>query len=363
MTYEKDHASPTGQPTRNSRTQPPPIAKDCNMRLQIRPGKSNYRAIWQVDGKRYNRSTGVPHAHADPAEFTKYKEKAMVRGSIMERETRAATVNVGMTIRDYLEACIHRHRGRRGETWRLFLEALGERGGDLLVELSREHQRRYMLMRGEELGYTTLAEELNCIWEVCEHAVDGGVLQFNPIDLTDIGSWYLRDGLSTIQIKGLLLAAQNIEWRTAIYLGYYAGATLAQAIRMEWTALNADPQNRFWLSLPETKRTKGRRVRVHPGLQAHLISLRRTNTFVCPALSTLETQTAENRFSELIAAAKLPDTMTFGSLKRTFAAVLGVPIRKADSAPPDAALKLPDINIPPLACQVNFPSLAGILSM
>jgi hypothetical protein len=324
------------------------------MRLQIRPGKAIYRAMWYVDGKRFCRSTGIRHSPQDPADFEKNRQEALVRGQLMMRATRGTVVKPEMTIREYLENCVPAHTSKRAAIKRLFLDALGERGKDLMRNASREHQRTYMLMRGEELGYTTLADELRCLWDIFAHAVDEGVLDYNPIDLTDIGSWYLRDGLTDLQLKALLLATQNVEWRTAIYLGYYTGATLLQAILVEWAVLKEESEGRFYLTLPQAKRTKCRVVQVHPALLEHLNSLRRINNYLCPALSKLEACTAENRFSEIVAAAQLPDAMTFGSLKRTHAAVIGTSINRVDSLPPDAAMKLPSINIPLLPCQVGF---------
>lgn len=321
--------------------------------LQARPGKRMWRASWREFGRLVSRSTGVPHTPSNPTDHEKNKQFALLQAQLI-RASRLVAVRRDMTIRQYVQSCLKTSKGAKGEILTLFVKSLGERADDHLMSIAREHQRRYLLLRGEELGYTTLRRELKFLATVFGYAVEQGVLDYNPIELTDIEDWFLRDGLAELQIKAILLATQNIEWRTATLLGYYTGAALAQILRLEWAALKESPDITR-LEFPAVARVKGREVAVHPALLGHLNSLRRVSAFVCPALNRLEPWTAEARFSEIVAAAALPDTVIFGTLKRTFAAALGVHINRVDAISPEAPLTLKPIRIPPLPCQLSIP--------
>jgi integrase len=235
-----------------------------------------------------------------------------------------------------------------------FLKVLGELRHAPLTVVAREHVLQFKETRKHEVESSTFNTELVTLSVAFERASKTGLIPWNPVSLQNdqlVESSSVRS-LEVWEIQGLLLATRILDWRTCIYIGFYTACQLVDAAYRRWNDLVQDEAGRTYLTLPANQRRDEKKVLVHPALLDHFNSLPRCNEFICPTLAKLERWTADNHFSQIVLSAKLEKGVTFRCLRHTFARLVGLPIKRLDTAGPEAPLALPDIRVPPLPCQL-----------
>ncbi|HEY5910710.1 MAG TPA: hypothetical protein VJA21_08930 [Verrucomicrobiae bacterium] len=328
--------------------------------IHTQPRRPYYFASFRANGRQHFLSTGIPHAPKDPSQAEAYKHKAQAKADQMQREARAKIPTPNLPTKKFLEA-FAATRSPDPETARRtanvvnrFLMLIGERDRETLTAVSSSDFLRYRDLRAAEIEPGTVNSELSVLNVAFEKAVGQGLIPANPVNFEHIQlpeSSSVRP-LEIWEVKALLLATSRLDWRTCIYIGFYMGSQLVDAAYRLWTDIVKDEGGHFCLSFPGTERKQARRVRIHPALLEHLNSIPRVNEFICPSLAALQRWTVDNHFAQIAEAAKLGPGVTFRCLRHTYARLAGVPIKRFDTAPPDAPLEFPDIRVPPLPCQI-----------
>jgi integrase len=303
-------------------------------------------------------SLHIPHSPADPAEREANENKARAKAQQMENAARAKGRGPVPPTQDYLENFADT-RSNDPETKRRdrniigrFLPLLSGQERDPLTIVLSTHIEAYRDMRVKEIEASTVNSELSLLNVAFEDALNMGFVVKNPVNLAKIK---LQETSSVIalekwQIQALLLATDILDWRTSIYIGFYTATQLVDASYRLWADVVTDPLGRPCLSFPGSERKPNKLVLLHPALVEHLKSLPRVNEWICPHIADLERWTADNHFAQIAEKAQLPG-MTFRCLRRTHAEFLGLPIKRFDTAKPEALLALPDIRVPCLPCQ------------
>jgi integrase len=184
--------------------------------------------------------------------------------------------------------------------------------------------------------------------------VNDGLIAANAVDLANdlvLASSFVRS-LEISEVKSLATNTTVLDWRTSIYGGFYTGCQLIEIAYRLWTDLKHDDLGRPILCFPPNSRNFEKRVLVHPAYMEHLESVPRVNEFICPTLAELQRWTIDGLFADIVKAAQLGGGVTFRCLRHTFAAQLGVTIKRLADLPPETVLNLPDIRVPPLPCQL-----------
>jgi integrase len=125
---------------------------------------------------------------------------------------------------------------------------------------------------------------LRCVFNL---ARSQGLITMSPADAIDLPPLRRieRDIFSLEEIRALLSAAPNQEWRTAILLGFFAGARLSDAVSIRWDCVAVDKGQICY-----TQNKTGARVVVpiHADLEAQLLEVASHDNargYVCPTLA------------------------------------------------------------------------------
>jgi integrase len=319
----------------------------------------NWYAYFRANGNDFNKSTGIRHTPDDPEMMEPNRLKALAWANQREREERAKAPRADLSTETFLYQ-FAKERSNDPDTVRRDRNVFDRFMGDLndlrtgpLTVVSREHVQAFIQMRSSEVKETTFNSELTTLHAAFERAVKLGLMPCNPVDLAKdqlLESSSVRS-LEPWQVKALLLATMVLDWRTAIYIGFYTGCQLVDAVYLRWSELLRGEDGRIRLSIPGNEHRAAKLVLVHPVLLKHLESLPKVNEFICPAIAKLERWTADNHFSKVVADAMLEKGVTFRSLRHTHARLIGLPVSRLDTADPEALLALADISVPMLPCQ------------
>ena len=125
---------------------------------------------------------------------------------------------------------------------------------------------------------------LRCVFNLAKRQ---GLILHSPADAIDLPPLRRieRDIFSLEEIRALLSAAPNQEWRTAILLGFFAGARLSDAVTIRWDCVAVDKGQICY-----TQNKTGARVVVpiHADLEAQLLEVASHDNargYVCPTLA------------------------------------------------------------------------------
>jgi len=125
---------------------------------------------------------------------------------------------------------------------------------------------------------------LRCVFNLAKRQ---GLILHSPADTVDLPPLRRieRDIFSLEEIRALLSAAPNQEWRTAILLGFFAGARLSDAVTIRWDCVAVDKGQICY-----TQNKTGARVVVpiHADLEAQLLEVASHDNargYVCPTLA------------------------------------------------------------------------------
>lgn len=326
--------------------------------IHKRAGSDYWYASFRAHGKQYYRSTGYLHTPNDHRLIPVNKSKALAKAKQMERKARATKHNAPVEFKDYAYAFVdnwanHPDAKRRARNVVTLLCAiLGDNENDPPMVVTREHILRFKELRLRMIDGATFNSELSCLHNLFDQMLSEGLVAANPVDFDQdmvLASSFVRT-LTIPEVTSLLEESKVLDWRTAIYCGFYTGCQLIEIAYRLWTDLQRDGRGRWILRFPPNGRNFEKLFLVHPALVEHFKSVPRISEFICPTLASMKRWTVDARFAEIVAAAGLEE-VTFRCLRHTFAAQLGVTIKRLSSASPRAIRQLPDIRVPPLPCQ------------
>lgn len=334
--------------------------------IHIQEGRSNWYASFRAHGHQFFRSTGIPHSPADPGERERNQQLASARAQQMENAERAKCPIKSPSVRDFLLSFAST-RSKDAETIRRNLNIVGRFLGTLAGQASAPpsivlecHILAYRDMRGKEIEASTVNMELSLLNVAFENALSRGWVIRNPVNLikNKLPETSSVRPLDLWQVQALAQATDILDWRTAIYIGFYTGAHLVDAAYRVWEDVGADEKGNIVMGFPGSERKQAKSVPVHPALAEHLRSLPRVNQFICPHIAELERFTADNHFAQIAAKAKLPPGTTFRCLRHTHAEQLGVSIKRLDTICREAVLGLPNVVVPALPVQLSPKSVS-----
>ncbi|MFZ4765943.1 MAG: tyrosine-type recombinase/integrase [Roseimicrobium sp.] len=119
-----------------------------------------------------------------------------------------------------------------------------------------------------------------------------GIIKLNPAEAVESldGGSERRQPFTLEQVRAIVAAAPDAEWRGLIMLGFYSGARLGDCARMRWECVDLHAGVLRFKPAKTTRGKHGREVAIpmHPTLHAHLMKLDAPDdgtAFVFPALA------------------------------------------------------------------------------
>ncbi len=176
---------------------------------------------------------------------------------------------------------------RYGTTVESFKKSLGRRVHVPLSAVTVRDVENFRDSRLLEISNTTVGYDLKILRTAFGAARKQGMIQSNPAEAVEIpkGRSHKRDAFSIAEVQTILASVDDVEWKTAILFGAYAGLRLGDAVGLEWS--NIDFSNALLrFEVMKTKRTE--ELPLHPVLEAHLLKIRgkgRGKGRICPRLS------------------------------------------------------------------------------
>jgi integrase len=125
---------------------------------------------------------------------------------------------------------------------------------------------------------------LRCVFNLAKRQ---GLILHSPADAIDLPPLRRieRDIFSLEEIRALLSAAPNQEWRTAILLGFFAGARLSDAVSIGWDCVAVDKGQ---ICYTQNKTGAPVVVPIHADLEAQLLEVASQDNprgYLCPTLA------------------------------------------------------------------------------
>jgi hypothetical protein len=324
-------------------------------------GRPHWFASMRANGKQSFRSTGILHTPLDPSQVPVNEIRARAKAQQMEnieraqREVSIPSVEGHLTFIALSRTTDPETRRRNQNIVQRFLTQLPGQEKEPLTIVLPSHVLAHRDMRALEIEASTVNMELSFLNVAFQEALEQGLIPTNPVDLehSKLPETSSVRPLDIWQMQALLLATSILDWRTSIYIGFYTALHFVEAGYRLWTDIVKDPSGRPCLASPGSERKSAKSILIHPVLQAHFDSLPRVNEFICPNVAKLERATADGHFAAIAAKAGLERGTTFRCLRHTHAQFLGLPMKRIDTAGPDDLLKLPDIRVPVLPCQLQ----------
>jgi integrase/recombinase XerD len=146
-------------------------------------------------------------------------------------------------------------------------------------------QKFYDDLIEQDLAPATLRCEMKTVASVFNYARRLGLIATNPVTAVELPErikQVQRMTFTPAQVQ-MLINAADMEWRTCILLGYYAGLRMSDAVTLEWSSVDL-AGNKLVVETHKTGETL--EIPMHPTLEAHLSKLAGdTGGPVCPSLA------------------------------------------------------------------------------
>jgi integrase len=174
---------------------------------------------------------------------------------------------------------------RYGTTVESFKRSLGQRVNVPLSAVTVRDVENFRDSRLREISNTTVGYDLKILRTAFGAARKQGLVQLNPAEAVEIpkGRSNTRDAFSLAEVQIILASVGDVEWKTAILLGAYAGLRLGDAVGLDWSNIDFG-KSLLRFEVSKTKRTE--ELPLHPVLEGHLAKIRgKGRGKVCPKLS------------------------------------------------------------------------------
>lgn len=181
---------------------------------------------------------------------------------------------------------------RYGPVVERFLGNLGNTAQQDLTYLTSRHIETY---RDEQLasGLTggTVIVELKMIRTCLKLAVSQELLSTNPamaVEFPDKNA-QIKEAFSRHQIKQILSATTDMEWRGLTKFGYYVGARLTNCAKALLDDVDFEKRSYKYVPVKQRRKTEPKTIEIplHPELYEFLMGLRRKSGPVFPRLSKI----------------------------------------------------------------------------
>jgi len=154
-----------------------------------------------------------------------------------------------------------------------FLAHLKDRADKLLTVLTARDVQGYVTKRIEQKVSSATVNVDGKILRTClNRAKRQGLISINPAEAVELPEKRSieRGTFTPTEVKLLIAAAKNTEWKTMILFGYYTGARLTDCTQIEWKNLDLAKGT---LNFFEGKNQKHILMPLHPELANHLMKI------------------------------------------------------------------------------------------
>lgn len=197
-------------------------------------------------------------------------------------------------------------------TIELFKKSLGKRAKVSISSITARDVESFRDKRIKAVLPITAAEDVKILRAAFNVARRQGLIHSNPAEAVELpaGESKSREAFSADEVKLLIAATQDEEWKTAILFGFYAGLRLGDAVTLEWSNVDL-PNSLLRYRAGKTKRHE--EIPIHKILKLHLERIKgNAKNKICPSLvkqSISGRSGLSRRFGEIVAAAGI-DAMT-----------------------------------------------------
>ena len=227
-------------------------------------------------------------------------------------------------------------------TVNIFVESLGDKAGkNIGMMLARDIER----FRDRELkagkAPSTVNVDLKTLRNAFNSAKAQGLIVSNPVNAIEFPKEKRneRQVFAIEQIQAILLATDG-EWKTAVLLGFYLGARLGDAVKMNWSQMDLSKRV---VNYTQEKTGKVVECPMHQDLEMHLLRLsgqgKKPEAQLTPALAEIPVggrNGLSRAFKRIMELAKVDDgrvegnggrgrafsKLSFHSLRHSFNSVL-----------------------------------------
>lgn len=156
-----------------------------------------------------------------------------------------------------------------------FLEFLGDHKNSDLGSITPIQVKGAREVWGEKHAPKTANNRLKCLRAFFQSAWRDGLIEQNPAAKVDVLATVKAERLpfDLLQLKILLAAAADTEWRGMILLGYYTGQRLGDLASLRWSSLDLDNRR---LSISSKKRDRRTIIPLATPLHRYLEERRRS---------------------------------------------------------------------------------------
>ena len=251
--------------------------------LRKHPKSGNWIACLSLaDGRRTQRSTGVPIRGKDQRDTADKRREAQDKANMFEeiargkktarqlqkviadlyRETSGSAV-LSASVRSFIDSWLARKKPEIAPSSLAFYSAkttdfmawLGERAANDIRTLTSADILNYRNWCAERVSPATVNHNLKTVRMVFESAKREGLLVENPAELVGAVKRSKRGGRRAFTLPELraILAVADDEWRSLIQFGFYTGQRLGDLARLTWQNVDL-AQNEIRLATSKTGR-------------------------------------------------------------------------------------------------------------
>ncbi len=170
---------------------------------------------------------------------------------------------------------------------RRFLKFLGSNATKPVTALSPRQIDAFLQFRLEAgMAPKTVSLDVKTLGVALKKAERFGIIPKNPVPAVEMPKMVSseREVFTLEEVQSLIEAAPNLDWQTAIYFGYFAGARLSDCVKMKWENVNPDTK-----SIIYTQKKTGKKMDVP--MNFHLLnhlayrSEHSNSGYICPSLA------------------------------------------------------------------------------
>jgi len=215
----------------------------------------------------------------------------------VNRVLKAANQDVieGRTVGEFLDAWLEGKKvsgkQRTGKDYQstinYFKKWLGKKAEKSLSSITAKDIEKFRDARLKQVANGTVADDLKTLRSAFKAASRQGVIQRNVVEAIDLpkADPNERDAFSVAEVEQIVRTTEDVEWKTATLLAFYAGLRLGDAVGLDWNQVDLDQKI---LLFRQTKTGRGAEIPIHKRLLLHFKSIEGPHSGkVCPKLAPI----------------------------------------------------------------------------
>lgn len=215
----------------------------------------------------------------------------------VNRVLKAANQDVieGRTVGEFLDAWLEGKKvsgkQRTGKDYQstinYFKKWLGKKAEKSLSSITAKDIEKFRDARLKQVANGTVSDDLKTLRSAFKAAARQGVIQRNVAEAIDLpkADPNERDAFSVAEVEQIVRTTEDIEWKTATLLAFYAGLRLGDAVGLDWNQVDLDQKI---LLFRQTKTGRGAEIPIHKRLLLHFKSIEGPHSGkVCPKLAPI----------------------------------------------------------------------------